>query len=164
MESWQWLTSVRSETNQNSLTNWTRMSLNLELLKIRFAQGEPRSFLAEIPTHPIVVSQTGLLKRPRTGHCRPQLGRWQSFLMVVFRCLGAELILQSAWLQEHVYPIGLIELYGVGAAYHVWRNALANRKAIFFCDNWAALDVYVKGSSSQRSSRAWRKLIWRQSL
>ena len=62
----------------------------------------------------------------------------------------------NAWLQEHVHPIGLIELYGVGAAYHVWKDRLSKRKAIFFCDNWAALDVYVKGSSSQRS---WRTLL-----
>ena len=38
----------------------------------------------------------------------------------------------------------------------MWQDRLSNRKAIFFCDNWAALDVDVKGSSSQRR---WRTLL-----
>ena len=82
------------------------------------------------------------------------------FLLVVARLfLDAKLNLlfwRRSFRNMYMHPIGLIELFGVGAAYHVWKDSLANRKAIFFCDNWAALDVYVKGSSSQRS---WRTLL-----
>ena len=129
-----------------------------ELLKTRFSQGEPRSFLAEIPTHPIVVFTDGALETSDDGTLSATIGAVALFPNGSVSVFGSRVdsSVLNAWLQEHVHPIGLIELYGVGAAYQVWREGLSNRKAIFFCDNWAALDVYVKGSSSQRS---WRTLL-----
>ena len=132
---------------------------SFELLKMRFSQGEPKSFLAEIPVrHPIVVFKDGALETSEDGTLSATIGAVAIFPNGSVSVFGSRVdsSVLNAWLQEHVHPIGLIELYGVGAAYHVWRDGLSNRKAIFFCDNWAALDVYVKGASSQRS---WRTLL-----
>ena len=60
------------------------------------------------------------------------------------------------WLQVLVHPIGLIELYAIGVAFKTWSDILQNEKSIFFCDNWAALDVFVKGSSTEP---LWRALL-----
>ena len=53
-------------------------------------------------------------------------------------------------------PIGLIELYAIKFALKTWKEILSDCKSIFFCDNWAALDVFVKGTSSEA---LWRSLL-----
>ena len=56
----------------------------------------------------------------------------------------------EGWLVELVDPVGLTELYGVAVAFSLWRPLLQGRRIIFFCDNWTAIDVYVRGSSPLR--------------
>ena len=65
-------------------------------------------------------------------------------------------ILLQKWLTELSHPVGLTELYGVLVALKIWRHHLVNRRVIVFCDNWTAIDVFVKGSSPLR---LWRELL-----
>ena len=121
-------------------------------------QGDLKSFMAEVPSPPVLVFTDGALETAENEELSATIGAVSIFPgggVFVFGCKVDSCVLKN-WLQEHVHPIGLIELYGVGVAYHVWKGNLANRKAIFFCDNGAALDVYVKGSSNQHS---WRTLL-----
>ena len=60
------------------------------------------------------------------------------------------------WLQELVHPVGLTELYGIVVALKQWQHSLRGRRVILFCDNWTAIDVYIKGTSSRK--------LWRQML
>ena len=60
------------------------------------------------------------------------------------------------WLQELVHPVGLTELYGIVVVLKQWQHLLTGRRVILFCDNWTAIDVYIKGTSSRK--------LWRQML
>ena len=73
----------------------------------------------------------------------------------VFGCNVDESLLEQ-WLQEFSHPIGLIELYAIAVAYNLWGPRLRNQKVLFFGDNWAANDTFIKGTSSVK---AWRNLL-----
>ena len=76
----------------------------------------------------------------------------------IFGCCVPDRVL-SAWQVDgktHVNVIGLVELYAVVVALTLWKERCLKRRAIAFIDNWTALDVFIKGSSSQR---AWRDLL-----
>ena len=136
----------------NSIYNWLGPTLqephrpdvvlieSFELLRKRFTQGDPKSFLAEVRSPPALVFTDRALETADDGELPATIGAVSIFAgggTFVFGCKVESSVLKT-WLQEHVHPIGLIELYGVGAAYHVWKDSLANRKAIFSCDNWSA--------------------------
>ena len=73
----------------------------------------------------------------------------------MFGCHVDDAILRS-WLDKFEHPVGLVELYGVAAAYVLWSRHHNFRRVIFFCDNWTSLDVFVKGSSNEPQ---WREVL-----
>eukprot|EP00438_Fugacium_kawagutii_P025313 Skav217866 [mRNA] locus=scaffold2487:52317:58797:+ [translate_table: standard] len=62
----------------------------------------------------------------------------------------------GAWLEQTVHPVGLTELYAIAVVYLLWKDFLRDKRVIFFCDNWAAIDVVVKGSSMLMR---WRQIL-----
>ena len=60
------------------------------------------------------------------------------------------------WMEELVHPVRLTELYGVVVAFNTWSDLIGRRRIISFCDNWTAIDVYIKGTSPLR---LWRQLL-----
>ena len=60
------------------------------------------------------------------------------------------------WLELFDHPIGLIELYAIAVAYNLWGDKMTGKRVIAFCDNWTAIDVFVKGSSRIKT---WRDLL-----
>ena len=73
----------------------------------------------------------------------------------VFGCEVDPEVLQ-AWLEGSEHPIGLIELYAIVTAFKLFKNFLCQKRVLLFGDNWAANDVFVRGSSAVRS---WRVLL-----
>ena len=69
--------------------------------------------------------------------------------MVITEVFGSKVDPQvlKEWLVELIHPVGLTELYGIAVAFALWRPLLLGRRVIVFCDNWTAIDVYIKGSS-----------------
>lgn len=60
----------------------------------------------------------------------------------------------SAWQVAGKTPVvGLVELYAAAVALTRWKERCLRRRAMAFIDNWTALGVLTKGSSSQPSSR-----------
>ena len=60
------------------------------------------------------------------------------------------------WLTELNHPVGLTEMYAVVVALDLWKETIAGRRVICFCDNWTAIDVFVKSLSP---IRWWRRLL-----
>jgi hypothetical protein len=49
--------------------------------------------------------------------------------------------------KEHV--IGLVELYAVLFAMHLWTSHISGERLLIFVDNWPVVDALVKGVSGQ---------------
>ena len=62
----------------------------------------------------------------------------------------------KVWLEDGPHPIGLVEMYAIAVAYKLWFSRLRGERVIIFCDNWPALDCFVRGSSPVR---LWRQLL-----
>ena len=117
--------------------------------------GKPRTLYIGKPAPPFVVFTDGAFEPNRDGTFSATVGGVlipRGGTVRVFGCKVNPNVVDK-WLQVLVHPIGLIELYAIGVALKTWSDQLQNEKSIFFCDNWAALDVFVKGSSTE--------LLWR---
>ena len=126
----------------------------LEVLHSRMSCGKPRTLYIGKPA-PFVVFTDGAFEPNSDGTFSATVGGVlipRGGTVRVFGCKVNPNVVDK-WLQVLVHPIGLIELYAIGVALKTWSDQLQNEKPIFFCDNWAALDVFVKGSSTE--------LLWR---
>ena len=130
----------------------------LEVLQSRMSCGKPRTLHIDRPKAPVVVFTDGAFEPIGDGTFSATVGGVlipRDGPVRVFGCRVNSKVLDR-WLQVLVHPIGLIELYAIGVAFKTWGEFLHDEKSIFFCDNWAALDVFVKGSSTEP---LWRSLL-----
>ena len=135
----------------------------LEVLQSRMSCGEPRTLHIDKPKAPVVVFTDGAFEPSGDGTFSATVGGVlipRDGPVRVFGCRVNPKVVDR-WLQVLVHPIGLIELYAIGVAFKTWSECLHDEKSIFFCDNWAALDVFVKGSSTEP---LWRSLAWSQQI
>ena len=128
-----------------------------ELLLERINSNRPRRILADVPDKPILIFTDGAVEPASDDKVSATVGG------VIFKgedvkVFGTEVHPEvvSDWLGEHVHLVGLTELYAVVTALKEWADEIYGRRVILFCDNWTAIDDFVKGSYNLR---LWKKLL-----
>ena len=127
-----------------------------EILLARIDAGRPKQILADEPQRPVLVFTDGAVETGADGQVEATVG---GVMLVDGRVQAFGFHVDESvlpWLQELVHPVGLTELYGIVVALKQWQHSLRGRRVILFCDNWTAIDVYIKGTSSRK--------LWRQML
>ena len=127
------------------------------ILLSRLDNGKPKILRADVPEKPAVLFTDGAVERNGEGDTEATVG---GVLFVdgsihVFGTRVHPTVLEN-WLSELVHPVGLTELYGVVTAFKTWSHLLCHKRVIAFCDNWTAIDVYIKGPSQLQM---WRQLL-----
>ena len=123
----------------------------------RVTSGKPQQLSADIPERPVIMFTDGAVETNDSGSVEATIGG-------VLICDGKVQMfgnkvddsLLSDWLTELNHPVGLTEMYAVVVALGLWKEVIAGRRVICFCDNWTAIDVFVKSSSP---IRWWRRLL-----
>ena len=128
-----------------------------EILLARIDAGRPKRLVADEPQRPVLVFTDGAVETGSDGQVEATVGGviFADGQTQTFGSHVDESVLRG-WLQELVHPVGLTELYGIVVALKQWQQLLKGRRVIIFCDNWTAIDVYIKGTSSLK--------LWRQML
>lgn len=129
----------------------------IDAFKILLARLNSRQFFTDEPEKPVPVFTDGAVETNDRGEVEATVGG-VIFVKDKVHGFGAHVddeVLREG-LSESSHPVGLAELYGVVVAVKVWQQFLWGRRAIFFCDNWTAIDVFIKGSSSLY---LWRRLL-----
>ena len=128
-----------------------------ELLLERVNSDRPKRITANVPEKPVLVFTDGAVEPAADDTVAATVG---GVLMKdgVVSVFGTEVCPEvvTEWLAEHIHPVGLTELYAVVTAFKEWSSELRGRRVILFCDNWTAIDVFVKGSSNLH---LWKKLL-----
>ena len=134
----------------------------LNLLKERFVSGKPRELRVTPTEKPFLLFTDGAYEPDQKLDARGMgaatiggvLFDRKGNTYVFGRNVDPKVL--EGWLEEFQHPIGLIELYAVAVAYKLWGHMFAKRRIVLFGDNWAANDVFVKGTSNVK---AWRSLL-----
>ena len=134
----------------------------LAALRMRVQEGRPRVLRIQPTQKPFVLFTDGAFEPTRTVTTGSMgLATIGGVLFTpcgenrVFGC-NVDSSLLDNWLDEFKHPIGLIELYAIVIAFRLWGPLLERQKVLIFGDNWAANDVFIKGTSSVK---AWRTLL-----
>ena len=61
--------------------------------------------------------------------------------------------LVNDWFSAMKHIIGPVETYALVVARSVWHQHLVSKRCIYFCDNYGAIDAFIKGSSSNSDIR-----------
>ena len=61
--------------------------------------------------------------------------------------------LVNDWFAAMKHIIGPVETYALVVARSVWHQHLVNKRCIYFCDNYGAMDAFIKGSSGNPDIR-----------
>ncbi len=64
--------------------------------------------------------------------------------------------LVEQWRRDRKHIIGLVELYAVVLARHLWSKYLSGKKIIYFIDNIPAMRALIRGTSS---NAVWRSVL-----
>ena len=128
-----------------------------EILLARIDSGEPKRVSVDEPQKPVLIFTDGAVEPGTSGGVEATIGGviFADDDTQVFGTRVDSQVLQD-WMEELTHPVGLTELYGVVVAMKQWAHLLRGRRVILFCDNWTAIDVYVKGTSPLR---LWRQLL-----
>ena len=128
-----------------------------EILLSRVNSGQPKRISTDEPQRPILVFTDGAVETGSNGQVEATVGGviFADETVHAFGSHVEDTVLQR-WLEELIHPVGLTELYGIVVALKQWRHVVKNRRVIVFCDNWTAIDVYVKGTSTLK---LWRQLL-----
>ena len=147
----------RHETPRNTITLDDTCRQAFEILLARISAGQPKRFLGDEPDKPVLIFTDGAVEPSRDGGVDATVGGViiADGITEVFGSKVDPQVLKE-WLVELIHPVGLPELYGIAVAFALWRPLLLGRRVIVFCDNWTAIDVYIKGSSPLRF---WRQLL-----
>ena len=127
------------------------------ILLSRLDNGKPKILRADVPEKPAILFTDGAVERNNEGDTEATVGG-VLFIDGSIRVFGTKVhhtVLEN-WLSELVHPVGLTELYGVVTAFKTWSHLLCHKRVIAFCDNWTAIDVYIKGTSQLQM---WRQLL-----
>ena len=130
----------------------------LKVLRQRMCSGKPRVFVADSVSKPFLIFTDGALEYEGG---RP-VGTIGAVMMSpdgkkqVFGCKVPEALIALWRTSGKTHVIGLIELYACIVALTHWKPMVDSKRLIVFVDNWPALDVLVKGTSSQTD---WRRLL-----
>ena len=144
----------------------TSVALNTEILgaldnlKQRMSSGKPRSLSVNDGTRPFILFTDGAYEHEDGGDGTGTATIGGVLILPdktakVFGCFVHKEVLDK-WLSIFQHPIGLIELYAVAVAYKLWGHLMSGKRVLAFCDNWTAIDVFIKGSSKVK---AWRDLL-----
>ena len=61
--------------------------------------------------------------------------------------------LVDEWFSAMKHIIGPVETYALLVARSVWHQHLVGKRCIYFCDNYGAMDAFIKGTSSNSDIR-----------
>ena len=61
--------------------------------------------------------------------------------------------LVGQWFGDMKHIIGPVEAYAILVARKLWHQFLAGNRCVYFCDNYGAMDAFIKGSSHSRDFR-----------
>ena len=61
--------------------------------------------------------------------------------------------LVNDWFSAMKHIIGTVETYALVVARSVWHQHLVGKRCMYFCDNYGAMDAFIKGSSSNSDIR-----------
>ena len=135
----------------------------LNLLKERFMRGRPRTLLASRGELPFLMFTDGALEEGQAKLGLPPatiggLLLWpgRSQRAEYFGCAVPETVLEMWRADGKSHVIGLVELYAVVVGIRTWKSYFEGRRLLTFVDNYAALDVAIKGSASVKQ---WRDLL-----
>ena len=131
----------------------------VELLKCKLLSGKPRTLQISARKKPVIIYTDGSLEYMNDkqvanigGVCILPDGHTEVF--------GAEVPyeLLQVWTEdgEKEHVIGLVELYAVLVAMHLWAPQIAGERLLIFVDNWPVVDALVKGVSGQAT---WRDVL-----
>ena len=126
-------------------------------LHARVTSGKPQQLFADVPERPVIIFTDGAVETNSDGNVEATIGGVLICDNVV-QMFGTRVdddVLKD-WLTELTHPVGLTEMYAIVVALNLWKEKIAGRRVICFCDNWTAIDVFVKGSSP---IRWWRRLL-----
>ena len=128
-----------------------------EILLARIDSGKPKRVSVDEPQKPVLIFTDGAVEPSSSGEVEATIGGviFADDTTQVFGTYVDSQVLQG-WMEELTHPVGLTELYGVVVAVKQWAHLLRGRRVIIFCDNWTAIDVYVKGTSPLK---LWRQLL-----
>ena len=132
----------------------------LDNLKQRMSSGKPRSLSVNDGTRPFILFTDGAYEHEDGGDGTGTATIGGVLILPdktakVFGCFVHKEVLDK-WLSIFQHPIGLIELYAIAVAYKLWGHLMSGKRVPAFCDNWTAIDVFIKGSSKVK---AWRDLL-----
>ena len=146
----------RGEMVKHGITLDATSRRAFEILLERVSSGKPKTFSTE-PDRPVLIFTDGAVETNQNDEVEATIGGviFVDGVVQAFGCHVDTQVLQE-WMSELVHPVGLTELYGVVVAFHLWKPFLQNRRVIIFCDNWTAVDVFIRGSSSLK---LWRHLL-----
>ena len=131
----------------------------IELLKQKLTSGKPRTLQVSAKRKPVVLFTDGSLEYENGMHvaniggvCILPDGETEIFGAAV----PPELI--HVWTEggEKEHVIGLVELYAVLVAMHLWTSHISGERLLIFVDNWPVVDALVKGVSGQPT---WRDVL-----
>ena len=135
----------------------------LNLLKEHFMRGRPRTLLASRGELPFLMFTDGALEEGQAKLGLPPatiggLLLWpgRSQRAEYFGCAVPETVLEMWRADGKSHVIGLVELYAVVVGIRTWKSYFEGRRLLTFVDNYAALDVAIKGSASVKQ---WRDLL-----
>ena len=61
--------------------------------------------------------------------------------------------LVGQWFGDMKHIIGPVEAYAILVARKLWHQFLAGNRCVYFCDNYGAMDAFIRGSSHSRDFR-----------
>ncbi|CAL1143235.1 unnamed protein product [Cladocopium goreaui] len=126
-------------------------------LLARVTSGKPQQLSADVPERPVIIFTDGAVETNENGNVEATIGGvliYDNTVQMFGNRVDDDVL--KDWMTELNHPVGLTEMYAVVVALGLWKDVMAGRRVICFCDNWTAIDVFVKSSSP---IRWWRRLL-----
>ena len=126
-------------------------------LLARVTSGKPQQLSADVPERPVIIFTDGAVETNESGNVEATIGGvliCDNTVQMFGNRVDDDVL--KDWMTELNHPVGLTEMYAVVVALGLWKDVIAGRRVICFCDNWTAIDVFGKSSSP---IRWWRRLL-----
>ena len=144
------LSRIRTWMSQQRVLVTRELLEEFRLLAERFRREKPREVPMLVDSKSILVFTDGASE----ADCHTVGG------VLVFpdetcpRFFGADVpgSLVDKWFSAMKHIIGPVETYALVVARSVWHH-LVGKKCIYFCDNYGAMDAFIKGTSSNSDIR-----------
>ena len=145
------LSRIRSWMSQQRILVTRELLEEFKLLAERFRREKPREVPMLVDAKSVLVFTDGASE----ADCHTVGG------VLVFpddtspRFFGANVpeSLVNDWFAAMKHIIGPVETYALVVARSVWHQHLVNKRCIYFCDNYGAMDAFIKGSSGNPDIR-----------